>query len=659
MPVIGRMKFPVVFGLALLTLNFGARADEPALIPRPVSVKEPATPGVFRPDRIAYFAPDALAGQVEKAAREEWGVAVVSRVTDAAKANLVFEGSPAPGTFMPGYTLTVDANRVRIYGPALDDRRHGLQTLRSLARREASGVGFAYVEIKDAPRFRYRGLMLDSARHIQSVPGIKRLLDQMALLKLNVFHWHLTDNNGWRVEIPSYPRLARVGGFLSKSPESERNGYYTTAQLREVAAYARERGIEIIPEIDVPGHSSALVEAYPEFLCPTNKRPAASTWTNNRSPNHVVCVANEKLLPFLVTVFKETASALGAKRVHIGGDEVEEGVWSKCPHCSAAMKKAGMKHEYELESAFLTRLSGLLQKQGLQTVNWLERPDKSIAKVDMTVAWRGGGTGAGHVEKAVAAGVPVINAKGDYAYFDYPQFGGTAKSGWMPTLPLERVYNFTVMPEAVAKSKPELLLGGECTLWTEEVLERDIDAMLFPRVLAFAEQMWTPDVRRDFADFQKRLAVVRPELEKRGVRFAKPVERDAIVATPGASVVCSLKHAAAKYPEYALDGNDVTSFMSAEKAKSGDTFTVNFAAPASARKVTVITGSYYLWDEPDGRVKSAVLEASPDGVSGWAKLADFKAGFAVAAIPSGTRSLRLRLTGDQAARLVVSEFRLE
>lgn len=628
------------------------------IIPQPASMEVRADAPGLTLKQVSLAAPREIAPWAAGVLGKDWGVKIAAADSAAANVRLEIDASLRGGE-LPEHTISVNDKGVVIRAAGVDGLRHGVQSLRLLAKVTDGAALLPQCTIKDSPRLRYRGLLLDSSRHMQSVAGIKRLLDQMALLKLNVFHWHLTDNQGWRAEVPSKPRLAKVGGFLSKTPEVERNGYYTTAQLREVGDYARSLGIEVIPELDVPGHSSALVEAYPEFLCPTNKRPPASTWTHNNTPNHVVCVGNEALYPFLVTAFKETAAAIGAKRVHIGGDEVEEGIWSKCPHCSAVMKKEGLKKEYELERHFLERLSLLLKKEGLQTMNWLERPKVSIPKVDATIAWRGAGTGAGHVEAAAAAGIPVVNAKGDYAYFDYPQFGGTCKSGWMPTLPLDRVYNFKVVPDVVAQNHPELMLGGECTLWTEEVLEKDIDAQLFPRLLAFAEQMWTPDSGRSFDDFKRRLEIVKPALEKRGVRFAAPVDRSKIITVTGAKVECSLKHRGHRFPEYALDDNDITAFVSEDNAKAGDTFTVSFDRPTKARKVTVLTGCYYLHDEKtNARVKSAVLEASKDGAT-WAKLADFKDGFASAPIPAGTKGLRMRLTADQGARMNISDFRLE
>lgn len=676
------MKMPRSFHAAALLpaatflITTMLHAEPLPLIPLPAKVELAEDAGALnaRPlviNKLAYIAPADLAPVLERIAREEWRMDNVGRARNEAEANLWLKVDPA---MAPGrYVLQAGPQNILLQGRSAAELRTGLQTLRQLAkpaavaeamidgRRVAPGLGtteFPQCRIEDAPRFAYRGVMLDSARHIQSVAGIKRLLDQMELLKFNVFHWHLTDNNAWRPEVPAFPRLASAGGFLSKTPESERNGYYSTAQMRDIANYARERGIEVIPEIDVPGHSSALAEVHPELLCPTTRRPFPSTWVSNSSPNHVLCVGNEKVYPFLVTVFKQVAAATGAKRVHIGGDEVEEGMWSKCPLCTAVMKKEGFTKEYELERYFLTKLSKLLQAQGLQTINWLERPKSGIPEVNATTVWRGGASGAGHLEAAVEAGVPAINAKGDYAYLDYPQYPGTAKSSWMPVLPLDRVYDFQIEPEAVKKTRPDLLLGGECTLWTEEVIERDIDKQLFPRILAVAEKVWTPAELLNKEDFMQRLALVKPALEHRGVQFGAPVVRDRIIAVPGATVASSLGFKRANYPEYALDGNDVTAYISDKPAKAGDTFTVHFAEPPKFRKVTLITGGFYLWVDPKGRVKSAVLEATTDGTK-WTELAPLKDGFATAALPPGVTGLRLRLTGDQDGPLAISEFRLE
>lgn len=650
------MKIPASF-LVALALVSGLRAGTPtALIPA-FSGKTVVAPGVFSARSVAFAAPAEIAALVRETLAAEWPGVAVAPADDPARASLVFRLSPASGATPGAYALEITGAGATVTAADADGLRNGFSTLRMLADIRDGVVTLPEIAVNDAPRFRYRGLMLDSSRHMQSVAGIRRLLDLMSLLKLNVFHWHLTDNNGWRAEVPSYPELTRIGGFLCRTPESERNGFYTTAQMREIGDYARARGIEVIPEIDVPGHTSALIEAYPEFRCPTDTRALPSTWKTNRSPNLVVCVGNPKLVPFLTTVCREVAGAIGAKRVHIGGDEVEEGIWSKCPLCLAAMKKAGVKAERHMEREFLSELAVALRKEGLETVNWLERPGEGIPKVDTTIAWRGTHRDPGQVAAAAAAGVPVVNAVGDYAYLDYNPYPGTPKSSWLPTIPLKRVYDYPVSPAGL--KNPDLLRGGECTLWTEEVMERDIDAMLFPRVLAFAEQMWTPDARRDWKSFESRLAAVRPRFEARGVRFAGPPDRTKVLAaTPGVRVVASLPHWRNCWPEYAFDGVETTSYVSAANAKSGDTLAVFFPAATTIRKVTLLTGNYYLHDVSGGAVKSGVLERTSDGET-WTVLAPLVVGYATSDVPPGTTGLRLRLTADQGGRLVVSEFRAE
>lgn len=650
------MKSPTLFVVPLALLS-GLRAEtSPASIPA-FSTEAVVAGGVFSARSITVAAPPEIAALVRETAASEWPGIAVSPADDPARATFSFRIGAASGATPGAYALKITGSDVVVTAADADGLRNGFATLRMLASVAGGSVSLPALSVNDAPRFRYRGLMLDSARHMQSVAGIRRLLDLMSLLKLNVFHWHLTDYNGWRAEVPSYPKLAHTGGFLCRTPESERNGFYTTAQMREIGDYARARGIEVIPEIDVPGHASALIEAYPEFLCPTDRRPMPSTWTTNNTPHHVLCVGNPKLIPFLTTVCREVAGAIGAKRVHIGGDEVEEGIWSKCPLCTAAMKKAGVTLERHMEREFLTALATSLRREGLETVNWLERPGEGIPKVDTTIAWRGTHRDPGQVAAAAAAGVRVVNAVGDYAYLDYTPYPGTPKSSWLPSLPLKRVYDYPVVPAGL--KNPDLLRGGECTLWTEEVMERDIDAMLFPRVLAFAEQMWTPDARRDWKGFETRLSGVRSRFEARGVRFAEPPDRSKVLAaTPGVRVTASLPPMRNRWPEYVFDGVETTSYVSESNAKVGATVAVLFPSATTMKKVTVLTGNYFLHDVGGGAVKSAVLERTADGTT-WTKLADFKAGYAAAVVPGGTTGLRLRLTGDQGGRLVVSEFRPE
>lgn len=655
-------RIPLALGLALLSAPM-TMEGAPSLIPQPLELKATEAAAAFSPKEITFALqgtgfPKTFAKLVAETAATDWGIKDPREAKDT-PANLVFAMQPKAKDDRTGaYTLAIDAKGVRAEASDPEGIINALQTLRAIARKTDAGTTFEACAIKDEPRFAWRGLMLDSSRHVQSPAKIKWLLDQMALLKLNKFHWHLTDSNGWRVQIPAYPKLTQVGALLCKTPESERNGYYTIAQLRDIAAYANTRGIEIIPEIDVPGHSSALAEAYPEFTCPhMQETPRVSTLESNKNKAQIVCAGNEKFMPFIETVIVTTCSALNARRVHLGGDEVETGVWSKCPKCSAAMKALKTDDERKLQDHFLSQVGKVARKHGIETIHWLEHPERGeLPALDISQAWR---SRQPHEEISVLKGRRTINSRGDFAYLDYPDHPGTCKSGWMPVLPLERVYNFPIVSPKVAAAKPGLMLGGEATLWTEEVLERDISAMLFPRILAFSEQMWSHDSRRNFDDFNARLKTVQPWLESRGIAFSRPVTPDTIpTAIEGAKVAVAKPHNRNNHAGYAIDGNDVTAYVSKDYAMKGDIFAVEFpTAVAAGTPVTVITGGFYVFDEPKGRLRTAVLEAAADGKT-WTKVADIKDGMLTAKLPAGKgwTSLRIRMVGDQPSRMVINEI---
>lgn len=633
-----------------------ASAAVPPLIPHPVSVRETGAafdlPSTLR---IHLPAPAAALRPTIEAVARGWScsTAYVSSPRDAVIAFQIVEGMENEA-----YTLRAESGHITIRASGLSGFLYGWQTLRPLAeRREKTGLRIPAVAIEDSPRFPWRGLMLDSSRHIQSVPAILRLLDQMASLKLNRFHWHLTDNNGWRIEVPSYPRLAKTGGYVARGLESQRNGYFTQAQMRAIATHARALNIEIIPEIDLPGHAAALAESYPEFLCPSNRaRPPVSQRGNNSGYHEVVCVANESFYDFIRTVFKETRDATGCTRMHIGGDEVERGTWSACPLCSARMKQLGIKNESDYQKYFLSRIAGILKDLGMESVYWIEDTDGPLPKVGIGQSWRF----KNQMSPALAKGMTVIQSCGQYAYLDYPEYPGMPQSSWMPVLPLEKVYQFPIVQDA-DRPHARRILGGEATLWTEEVLESDMDPMLFPRLLALAEQWWSPDAVRNWTDFQSRLERIRPAMERQGIRFSRPPERGAVLSgRPGARVESTAGFHRALWPEYAFDGRDTTAYISDRNGVAGDTVTLRLETPMTLRSAAVITGGFLVYDEKNGAVRNGTLEVSADGQT-WDTVARTdERGQADAPFdpPRSACAIRLRLDADMKHRMVVNEFTL-
>ena len=633
-----------------------AAAGLPPLIPHPAVVRDmgitmdlPAPLIVYIPEPAAELR-ELVSIAVPSWDPPEWGTPET--------ATLVF----ADGKEMPeeAYTLQAKHGRVVIRASGEAGWRNGWQTFLQLAEPFEGGIRVPSAEMEDAPRFAWRGLMLDSSRHIQSVEAIQRLLDQMAMLKLNRFHWHLTDNNGWRIEIPSHPRLTAVGGFVARGLEKERNGYYTQADLRRVSEYARARGIEVIPEIDVPGHAAALAEAYPEFLCPTNRQqPPVSRRGNNSGYHEIICVANDSFYDFIRTVFQETRAATGCARIHIGGDEVEHGIWSACPLCSARMKELGIRDETDYQNHFLSRIGDILKELGMESVYWIERTDRPLPRVTLGQSWRGN---QNQLQPAVARGMRVIESSGKYAYFDYPDRPDSPKSQWMPVLPLERVYTHPLVPSAIPPEHVRRIQGGEATLWTEEVLEADLDTMLFPRILALAEQLWSPDSARDWADFQARLKRLQPAWERRGLSFSRAHAREGVPSMiPGARIESTAGFHRSCWPEYVFDGRDTTAYISDRNGVAGDSITLRLGTPLAVRRIAIITGGFFVFDEKNGALQNGMLDVSADGDT-WepvGRLDEIGQADLRWDQPRILHAVRVRVGADMSHRMVVNELILQ
>ncbi len=513
-----------------------------------------------------------------------------------------------------GYKLEITSEEIKIIASTDNGAFYAVQTLRLLSDYAEKSTNLPCVKIEDSPRFPHRGFMLDSSRHFQSVDTVIRLLDQMALLKLNVFHWHLVDNHGWRVPVKSYPELTQKGGFLWDTLEVERNGAYTEEDIKAVVAHAKKLNIEIIPEIDVPGHSAAIAEVLPELLCPTNREKlpvsALATRQGNYDLHEILCLGNPDVFAVLETIFKDVIELMEVKRIHIGGDEVAHGIWGKCPLCSVKMKDFSGDKEYMMQKAFLNEVSAFLKKYNVKVINWGERPELGVPNVDYTQVWRG--WSPQHLYKSTKQGVPTIVSTLEYAYFDYPDYPGTSKPKWMHTIPLKKVYTYRVIPIGYTKKQKEFIVGGEAALWVEQTLEAGIDEMLYPRMLAFSEQMWSIDKNRKWKSFTTRLPYVQKQFEARGVEFSKPVNRGALA--PAGWKVSGPKHQRFNYVEYGVDGDDTTAYIGDENVIKGESYTISFPAKM-VNRIEVITGGYYINDVRYSHLNGAAVEVSADGTT--------------------------------------------
>jgi hexosaminidase len=426
-----------------------------------------------------------------------------------------------------GYDLTVAADGVVITAEGGPGWFYGAQTLLQLLPPEifsptesAKGVAWQIpaVRIVDQPRFRWRGLLLDVARHFFNKEEIKSFLDLMAQHKLNTLQLHLTDDQGWRIEIKRYPKLTEIGawrkdiGFglnpkdgTAYGPDGRYGGFYTQDDIREIVAYAEARYIALVPEIEMPGHSGAARLAYPECRC--------------KGGPQAFCAGNNETFTFLENVLREVMDLFPGKYIHIGGDEVDKASWKNCPLCQARIKQENLKDEKDLQSYFIKRIERFINSQGRTLIGWDEILEGGLAPNATVMSWRGmdGGIAAAN------AGHDVVMTPTSHCYFDYLQAKEGEPRGIGGFLPLEQVYSFEPVPQAIPADKAKHILGTGGNLWSEFFPNyAHVQYMAYPRACALAEVAWTSPERKKWEDFEKRLDRHLQRLKVQGVHYRQP-----------------------------------------------------------------------------------------------------------------------------------------
>jgi len=434
---------------------------------------------------------------------------------------LIFENTKTENP--EGYQLTVTNKTIRIKAGSPNGFFYALQSLYQLMPVEIYGRkkvvlktwSVPAVQIADAPRFAYRGLHLDVCRHFFPVEFIKKYIDAMAIHKLNYFHWHLTDDQGWRIEIKKYPKLTEVGSkrdetligyYFGRSPQlfdgKPYGGFYTQAEAREIVAYARERFITVIPEIEMAGHAQAAIASYPFLSC--TKDPTIKVATKWGVFPDVFC-PRDSTFKFLEDVLTEIMDIFPGKFIHIGGDECPKDRWKTCPDCQALIKKEGLKDENELQSYFIKRIERFVNSKGRQIIGWDEILDGGLAPNATVMSWRG-------VRGGIAAaknGNDVIMTPSAQCYFDHYQSNPVTEpvtiGGY---LPLEMVYRYEPVPTELNADEAKHILGAQANLWTEYMPESDnVEYMAFPRVSALSEMLWSTRENRNWDLFRNRMNV--------------------------------------------------------------------------------------------------------------------------------------------------------
>lgn len=441
-----------------------------------------------------------------------------------------------------GYKLDADAKQIRIAGASAAGVFYGIQTLRKSlphVNGKASKVSIPAVHIADAPRFAYRGTHLDVSRHFVTADSVRQFIDMLALHNINRFHWHLTDDQGWRIEIKKYPLLTQIGSKRAQTVIGHNSGkydgkpysgFYTQKQIRDIVKYAADRYITIVPEIDLPGHMQAALAAYPDMGCTGGPYEVWQKWGVS---DNVLCAGNDKTLTFIDNVLKEITQLFPSKYIHVGGDECPKTQWQKCPKCQARIKalnleaKDGHSAEERLQSYIITHASNYLKSLGRNTIGWDEILEGGLAEGATVMSWRGESGGIA----AAKQHHDVVMTPNSYLYFDYYQSLDKANEplaigGY---LPLETVYSYEPMPKELTADEARHIIGVQANIWTEYMPTfKQMQYMALPRLAALSEVQWSQPALKDYTNFTNRLTKFTHLYDRLGYNYAKHLYNVAI-----------------------------------------------------------------------------------------------------------------------------------
>lgn len=470
-----------------------------------------------------------------------------------------------------GYKLEVTPNNIKVKASSPQGAFYAVQSLRQLLPSsfengtfQKNEVTIQCLEIEDEPRFVYRGMHLDVGRHMYSVDFIKKYIDAIAMLKMNTFHWHLTEDQGWRIEIKKYPKLQEIAayrnetliGHYSDQPHQfdgkPYGGFYLQEQIKEIVAYAQERSVTIIPEIELPGHSRAAIAAYPELGCTGEQVDVATKWGIFED---IYC-PKETTFAFLEDVLDEVIALFPGKYIHIGGDEAPKTQWKNCNNCQQLIKNEGLKDEHELQSYFISRIEKYVNSKGRQIIGWDEILEGGLAPNATVMSWRG-------INGAVEAAKQyheVILTPGSHCYFDHYQSNNEneplAIGGF---LPLEKVYSFNPIPEELTIEEAKYVLGAQGNMWTEYIpTSKGIEYMVFPRAIALSEVVWSSNENKNYNDFVSRLEQFHKRLDALNINYANHLyDINSQLVSDGKTLTYTLETLTnGKKIRYTLDGTE-------------------------------------------------------------------------------------------------------
>lgn len=531
-----RIRLITMLSAILVGAGLTSFAQNVEIIPKPLHVR--SSSGSFSINRNTVIYVDAQSSDFEKVAQQ---LADEIFSIKGFKPNVIATSKPGKGNFIlikedtkadtlgsEGYGLTIESKTININASKAHGAFYGVQSLVQLIRNSSDKI--PAMEIYDKPRFAWRGMMLDVGRYFYSIEFVKKLIDNLAVYKINSFHWHLTEDQGWRIEIKKYPELTSKSAWRAETrfavgldknwiQQSPHGGFYTQEEIKEVVAYAKSKFITVIPEVELPGHSVAVLSAFPNLSCTGGPFEVTGHFGVFKD---IYCAGNEDTFKFIEDVLSEVVELFPGEVFHIGGDEAPKDRWKVCAKCQARIKENNLKDEYELQAYFIKRVQAFLKTKNKKIIGWDEILEGSLAPNAMVMSWRGtkGGIAAAKMKH------DVVMSPGTHLYFDYYQGEADLEPphGRIRALPLpvQRVYEYEPVPTELTIDEAKHIKGLQANVWTEVLHSREgVEHMIFPRITAVAEIGWTDAKQKNFENFTKRLENEWPHFEKRDINAAK------------------------------------------------------------------------------------------------------------------------------------------
>lgn len=580
--------------------------------------------------------------------QERTGVTLKESHADTATIRIVHDAALSGES----YSMQIGGDSIVLRAASIKGVNWGMSQLAQLVA-AAPDKQLSECMISDSPRFEHRGLMIDCSRHFRTIAELESMIDAMNLLRLNVLHLHLTDNQGWRLALERFPEVARRGTHYPDFPELS-DKYYTPDELKSLVAYAYARGVEIIPEVDMPGHCLALLASMPELSCRGGEfEPFPEERLQNdrkRAWENMLCVSNPRVYDIVEAVVAQLADIFPSRYIHLGGDEVSTVRWKECKRCQALYRSEHMTDLHQLQDYFTRRAGEIVRRYGKRLMGWDEINDRCAADAsDVVCIWQR--DAAERSAKALGRGMQVVMCPKDPCYFDF----GYARNS------TKKVFEWQPLKGIPAEQQSQVR-GCQACLWTEFVRTKaDVDHMLYPRLCALAEVLWTGG-GGSYDDFVSRLdKVVLPLLARTGnAAYAERLDATAIFRAEtshakllaGATIDTDMPGVKFYEKEYAYDGDESTFFCTPYSDLEGEHFTVTLDSPARTRRVAVV------FDDSKEYPHGAVLEASADGKTYYKVADEVKGGRMSASFKTRrkVKSLRLRLLREQTNRLTIREF---